>query len=298
MEDTLYMSKIIILLIIAFLSLLTGGIAAVQTPVDQIQIDNQLGNTTTYSLVHLSDTQNLATHYPDTYDLTFSYLESIREKYNISAIILTGDLVNSWKKKPEWSAYFSASHKTSIPLYTIAGNHDTSSGTHPENYRAFTGNMLNTYITPLNDFTLVGINYVKSSLSKKELINIRETLRNASHPFTIIATHNYMYRNGSPSLLGTDINRELIIHPTLILTGHWFANFINVTTIESHPVILDMTNYQNGVKGGSTKANYSAGILYTITARDGLVEKITAQSMGIYPEKFFRDEKTVYERQK
>lgn len=55
--------------------------------------------TSTYSIVHLSDPQNLATYYPGTYNLTFSYLESIKSQYNISAIIITGDLVNTWDKK-------------------------------------------------------------------------------------------------------------------------------------------------------------------------------------------------------
>ena len=77
------------------------------------------GNTTTYSIVHLSDTQNLATYYPTTYDYTFSYLESKRTQYNISTIIITGDLVNKWNKKAEWLAYAHAVNQTSIPLYVI-----------------------------------------------------------------------------------------------------------------------------------------------------------------------------------
>ena len=55
-----------ILLLIAIISLLPSALVA-----DQKDTANQAQNTSTYSLVHLSDTQNLATHYPDTYDLTF-----------------------------------------------------------------------------------------------------------------------------------------------------------------------------------------------------------------------------------
>ena len=184
------------------------------------------GTSISYSIVHLSDTQSLAYHYPETYDYTFSYLESIRERYNISAIIITGDLVNTWDSKKEWAAYSHAIHQTSIPIYVIAGNHDTDNG---ENYRYFTqntGNTKSSYVTRLENFDLVGINYVARSLEPQEFASIRTSLVSAPENFTIIATHFYMDRNGTLSPLGTDIDQELIVKPTIILSGHIHGDFV------------------------------------------------------------------------
>ena len=79
----------------------------------------------TYSFVHISDIQSLTTHHPDTLDLTFSRIESLKETCNISAIIITGDLVNTWNDPKDWAAYHHARNLTTIPVYEIAGNHDT-----------------------------------------------------------------------------------------------------------------------------------------------------------------------------
>jgi len=174
-------------------------------------------DTTTYSFVHISDTQNLATRYPDTYDLTFSYLESIKTRYNISAIIITGDLVNTWDKKSEWDAYSHARNMTNIPLYVTAGNHDTNYGKNYKYYSQYTGEEKGNYATALNDFDFVGINYVDKSLAPQEFTALRQAIVNRSHNFTIVATHYYMGKSGSLSTLGKDIERQLIVQPTIIL---------------------------------------------------------------------------------
>ncbi|MCX6689789.1 MAG: metallophosphoesterase [Methanoregula sp.] len=254
----------------------------------------QPSGTTTYSIVHISDTQNLATHYPKTYDLTFSYLESIKTQYNISAIIITGDLVNTWNKKSEWVAYSHARNMTTIPIYVIAGNHDTSYGKNYTYYSLYTGEPKNNYMTEVKDFNFVGINYVSKSLAPQEFATIRQTLVNGSHNFTIIATHYYMDENGAHSLLGEDIDRQLIVQPTIVLTGHVHAYFIRVDMINGYPVIEDLTDYQNGEPGGSKNQDYSAGTLYTVTAVDGQVEKITSEIIRIYPVKSFDSERVLY----
>jgi metallophosphoesterase superfamily enzyme len=84
-----------------------------------------VNNTVTYSFIHLSDPQSLTTNYPETLNLTFSHIESLKNTYNISAIIITGDLVNSWDNTKEWETYIHARNLTTIPVYEIAGNHDT-----------------------------------------------------------------------------------------------------------------------------------------------------------------------------
>ncbi|MDP3395689.1 MAG: metallophosphoesterase [Methanoregula sp.] len=251
--------------------------------------------TTTYSFVHISDTQNLATHYPDTYDLTFSYLESIKTQYNISAIILTGDLVNTWDKKSEWDAYSHARNMTNIPLYVTAGNHDTNYGKNYKYYSMYTGEEKGNYVTSLHDFDFVGINYVDKSLSPQEFTALRQAIVNRSHNFTIIATHYYMGKTGTLSTLGKDIERQLIVQPTIILAGHIHGKLIRVKNISGFPVIEDLTNYQNGEPGGVKNQNYSAGTFYTVTVVDGQVVKIISETIHIFPEQSFKKKMVLYD---
>ena len=251
--------------------------------------------TTTYSIVHLSDTQNLATYYPDTYNLTFSYLESISPQYNISAIIITGDLVNTWNKKSEWNAFSRARNLTTIPLYVTAGNHDTNRGKNYQYYSQYTGEQKGNYVTAINDFNFVGINYVEKSLVPLEFPALRQAIVNGSHNFTIIATHYYMGKDGALSLLGKDIDRQLIVQPTLILAGHIQGDLIRVTEINGYPVIEDLTDYQNGEPGGLKNKNYSAGTLYTVTTDNGRVVKIVSETIRIFPKQSFDKRRVLYD---
>jgi predicted MPP superfamily phosphohydrolase len=250
--------------------------------------------TTTYSLVHLSDTQNLATRYPGTYDFTFSYLEGIKAHYNISAIIITGDLVNTWNKQSEWEAYAHARNKTTIPVYVVSGNHDTNSGKDYTYYSRYTGEPEKNYVTTVEDFDLIGINYVSKSLPAKEFTRLRLAIDNSTRNFTIIATHYYMNEKGTHSRLGKDIDHELVVQPTLILSGHIHAYRITLDTKNGYPVIEDLTNYQNGEPGWQKNQDYSAGTLYTVTAVDGQVVKITSGRLRIYPTRSPDDQRVLY----
>jgi predicted MPP superfamily phosphohydrolase len=251
--------------------------------------------TTTYSIVHISDTQNLATHYPETYNFTFSYLESLKNRRNISAIVLTGDLVNTWDKQSEWNAYVRARNLTTIPLYVVAGNHDTNRGKSFTWYTRYTGEQKGSYTTSLEDFSFVGINYAEKSLEPQEFATIRQALINGSHNFTIIATHYYMGTDGTLSPLGRDIGRQLIVQPTLILAGHIQGSLIRVNEISGYPVIEDLTDYQNGEPGFFRDQNYAAGTLYTVTVVDGRVVTICSETIRIFPEQSFDTMRVLYD---
>jgi predicted MPP superfamily phosphohydrolase len=252
------------------------------------------GNSTTYSIVHISDPQNLVS-FPETYDYTFSYLDSIKERYNISAIIITGDLVITWNDKKEWDAYSHAVHETSIPVYVIAGNHDTNNGQNYQYYTQYTGNAKNSYVTSFQNFEMAGINYVPGSLKPQEFAELRKTLLNSPENFTIIATHYYMDMDGTHSPLGTDIDQQLIVKPTLVLSGHIHGVFVRDRMIGQYPVIEDLTNYQDGIPGGSSSENVSAGTFYTVTTRDGKVEKISSKVIWISPRQSFDSEHVLYD---
>ena len=280
METTGFFKKIIFIGLILLLVSLTSALPSC---------------TTIYSFVHISDTQNLATHYPYTYNFTFSYLESIKSQYNLSAIIITGDLVNIWDKKSEWDAYSHARNMTNIPLYVIAGNHDTNYGKNYKYYSQYTGEQKGNYVTALNDFDFVGINYVDTSLSLQEFTALRQAIFNRSHNFTIVATHYYMGKSGTLSTLGKDIDRQLIVQPTIILAGHIQGDLIRFKNISGFPVIEDLTDYQNGEPGGIKNQNYSAGTFYTVTVVDGQVVKIISETIHIFPEQSFEKKKVLYD---
>lgn len=254
------------------------------------------GKSTTYSFVHLSDTQNLDTYFPDTYNLTFSYLDSIREPYNITAIIITGDLVNTWNSQDEWDTYSSARNHTTIPVYTVAGNHDADYGRNYEYYTLHTREPGVNYVTSLADFDFVGINYADKTLPADEFSRLRASLTSSTRPDVIIATHYYMYEDGKLSLLGEGIDKNLIVKPTLVLMGHMHGNFIRQRTVGGFPVIADMTNYQDGFPSGNTGKDYSAGTLYTVTSVNGQVTKITARIIRIFPSRSFEEERMVFSR--
>jgi predicted MPP superfamily phosphohydrolase len=251
-------------------------------------------NTVTYSFIHISDPQSLTTNYPKTLDLTFSHIESLKETYNISAIIITGDVVNTWNRKEEWETYAHARNLTTIPVYEIAGNHDTDGGYHYEYYTGYSGQPAENSVTSLGDFDFVGINYAEQTLPPEEFSRLRGYLAGSSRSHAIIATHYYMDEEGNLSPLGNDIDTYLVVKPSLVLMGHMHANFLRKRSVGGFPAIADMTNYQDGVPGGTTGWDYSAGTLYHVTSVHGQVRTITARIVHIYPVPYAEEEITVF----
>jgi predicted MPP superfamily phosphohydrolase len=251
-------------------------------------------NTVTYSFIHISDPQSLTTNYPETLDLTFSSIESLKKTYNISAIVVTGDVVNTWNDRKDWDSYAHARNLTTIPIYEIAGNHDTGGGDHYEYYTAYSGEPAENYVTSLSDFDFVGINYAGTTLPPDEFSRLRGTLTGSSRSHAIIATHYYMDEGKNLSPLGEDIDTYLVVKPSLVLMGHMHANFVMKRTVGGFPTVADMTNYQDGVPGGTTGWDYSAGTLYNVTSVNGQVKTITARVVHIYPVSYIEEEITVF----
>jgi hypothetical protein len=75
--------------------------------------------------------------------------------------------------------------------------------------------------------------------------------------------------------------------------GRMHGNFIRKRMVGGFPTVAGMTNYQEGVPGGTTGWDYSAGTLYTVTSVNGRVETITARVIHIYPVPSFEEEMTV-----
>ncbi|PWR71741.1 metallophosphoesterase family protein [Methanospirillum stamsii] len=254
----------------------------------------------TYSIVHISDLQNLASRYPDTYEYTFSYLDSIRDEYNISAIIFTGDLVNNYNDKKQWDVYARSIEKTDIPVYVIAGNHDTNWGTSYSNFFRYTGNDDDFYVTSINDFNLIGIDYAEKTRSEDTFNKIRDEITKSSLKFNIIATHYYMESDTDRSKLGEDIFDKLIDRPTIIMAGHVHSQIFRVIDKDGkYPVIEDIANYQDGYDDDDDDSgrNVSAGVLYTVTTDNGMVDEIVAQEIRIIPAQEFGEIQRIYKNE-
>lgn len=252
----------------------------------------------TYSIVHISDLQNLASHYPDTYEYTFSYLDSIRDEYNISAIIFTGDLVNTYDDKEQWDVYARSIEKTDIPVYVIAGNHDTNWGTSYGNFFRYTGNDDDFYVTSINDFNFIGIDYAEKTRSEDTFNQIRDEIKKSPLKFNIIATHYYMDSDTDRSKLGEDIFDTLIDRPTIIMAGHVHSQIFRVIDKDGkHPVIEDIANYQDGYDDEDSGRNVSAGILYMVTTDNGMVDEIVAREIRISPAQEFGEGQRIYKNE-
>ena len=140
----------------------------------------------------------------------------------------------------------------------------------------------------------MGINYVNGTLPPREFSRLRGFLTASPRPHAIIATHYYMDEYGTLSPLGEGIETYLIVKPSLVLMGHLHANFITRRTVGGFPVVADMTNYQDGIPGGTTGLDYSAGILYTVSAKNGRIETISARALHIYPDPSSGEEMTIF----
>ena len=240
-----------------------------------------------YSIMHISDTQTLTEHYPSTLNFTFSYLESIKSGYNISAIIITGDLVDNGDDINQWNNYTSARSLTTIPLYEIPGNHDLEMpiGCEPF-YDEFVGNP-STWSAIINDFIFIGIGYREEPLSDSDISYYTSVIEANPQKFTVIAAHNYYDRDYTMSTLGESIKDNLVLKPTIVMMGHVHGTLLRSGLVNNTSYIEDLTDYQD-------YGNFSAGKLYTIYVIDGNITKITVRDFYMFPLLFVSPERTIY----
>jgi predicted phosphodiesterase len=245
-----------------------------------------------YSIVHLSDTQTLSRDYPGTLNLTFASLESIREANNISAIIITGDLVDSGTNETQWLHYSRARALTSIPLYEVSGNHDI--GGSAQNYTTFDswiGNGKRNWNADIEDFLFIGIGYRTAALSSQEIDSYTTLIESEPEKKLIIATHDYFdgITYTSPlSPLGTSLKTRMVMRdPTIIMAGHMHGIIQHTCDYNQNVLVEDMTDYQ-------TWGNYSAGKIYTVNGTSGGIDRITVRDLFIVPSLSLGPEMTMY----
>ncbi len=241
----------------------------------------------TYSIIHISDTQTLSSRYPDTLNYTFSSLESMKGNYNISAIIITGDLVDNGSNISQWTNYANARSLTTVPVFEIPGNHDLGGQAVNPLFDAFVGDKYN-WNALINDFIFLGIGYSKGPLSDSQIVTGRAFIEENPQKFVLIAAHNFYDEDFSESLLGESIEQNLVLKPTFVLSGHAHATTLDSELIHNALCVEDLTNYQGD---GDT----SAGRMYTVYHRDGEVSKITIRDVHFFPRQYLDAEKTLYD---
>jgi len=245
-----------------------------------------------YSLVHISDTQKLSRNYPVTLNHTFSYLESVREEYNITAIIVTGDLVDSWDNHTQWKNYAASRSLTTIPLYEVSGNHDVNGlEKNYSFYNTYIGTGKGNWNAEINDFLFIGIGYSRDALNDSEVDGYTALIESSSHRIPIIATHDYFGGVTYPSPLsplGTSIKTGLYLRdPTIIMCGHMHGNILHSCSADGKTLIEDMTDYQD-------YGNFSAGKLYTIDRNAERVFRIAVRDIFLFPSQSTGPEIIVY----
>ena len=241
-----------------------------------------------YSFIHLSDTQYLSSMYPSTLNNTFSYLESMKNANNISAIIITGDMVNNGDQPIQWKNYVGARSLTTIPLYEIAGDEDLDEKSDNSLFDRFVGNKTD-WNAAINDFVFIGIGYTEDSLSDADIAHYISIIEGNPQKFTLIAVHNYYDKNFTVSPLGESIKDNLVLKPTFVLSGHAHATTFRSGLVNNRLYVEDLTNYQE-------MGNFSAGKLYTVYCADGEVSKITVRDVYISPRQYLDAEIRVYDR--
>lgn len=254
--------------------------------------------TESYTFLHISDIQYFPLTYPDSLTSIFTYLESVKDWYNIKAIILTGDFVDDNTSIDSWERYITASNLTTIPIYEIVGNHDAYDNGDPEtpnyeNYYNYIGSDKVNWTTTIGNFQFLGLDFGEPALSSDKITEYRAYLNSDPNKLSLICTHWYLYGNGEYTSLASSIQNNLIVKPTIILCGHnggYIAEQIfNAETYNGYDCFEYMTNYQK-------EGNYLAGKLFTVTTANNQILKITHRDFIIYPSHSLGSETTIYEK--
>jgi len=241
----------------------------------------------TYAIMHISDIQSLSERYPSTLNYTFSYLESIKNTYNISAIIITGDIVESGDNATQWTNYINARSLTTIPVYEIPGNHDLEGEDNNSLFTKFLGKNTN-WNAIINDFIFIGIGYSDYPLSDSDISSDISYIEGNPEKFVLIAAHNYFNHDLTLSQIGESIKNNLVLKPTFVMSGHAHSNTLRSSLVNNYTYVEDLTDYQDN-------GDFSAGKLYTLSVTDRNVSKITVRNTYILPMQYFDPEKIVYD---
>lgn len=232
-----------------------------------------------YTIVWMSDTQLYSENYPSTFEDMTTWIVQNREALNLQYVIHTGDIVNRRDKPKQWENARNALSvlEGEIPLFTVAGNHDISSGKRiydeylplfgearllalsPYNSGSFAGGIGRYDLLEINGdpVILLSVGYRPSS---SELDWMNEVLAEHIDRTAILCFHGYLDTDGSFTTDGLKLSSEVVAknpNVRLVLCGH--RHGITHTTAEyddngdgspDRTVYQLLADYQSEGKGG------------------------------------------------
>ncbi len=137
-------------------------------------------DTNNYSFLVITDT-----HY---YDIQLGYIENIENNnasWNLSFIIVNGDIVQSGKKY-SFELVKDDISKTTLPVYPVIGNHDLYNNGF-ENYKKYFGRTV--YDFKIGITHLIFLDTANGTLGEEQKPWLEKTLKNSGCKYKIIFTH-------------------------------------------------------------------------------------------------------------
>ena len=207
------------------------------------------------TIAHLTDLEALSSRAPELLNQTFRWLEEHREEYNISLVVITGDLVEQWDNETQWGAFLNATEGISIPIATLAGDDDCANGQNYTYYEKYVGPDRLFYHLLVGPFVILMVSWPNPSNALNETLIewAQGVLSEHEDKWPIICTHAYCEKVGYPEALspvGQQIYDYLVGEKTtVILQGHvhdsWYYKRHKGPTV----IHEFCTNYQEELVG-------------------------------------------------
>ncbi|MCC2593887.1 metallophosphoesterase [Tessaracoccus sp. OS52] len=224
---------------------LKGAVAAdhVSDGLAKILVQDQLPEPESYdfNFAWVTDTQYYSQDFPEVFRAMNQWIADTAEERKTVYTIHTGDLVETTGSLPQWDVADDAMQildDAGMPYGVLAGNHDNSSGTNHTNYGNTFGDFRfegqphvgGTHNNNQNSYHFVDqggaefiVVYLSYGVTAEELEWAAGVL--AAHPErnAIIATHDYLFANGTRSPEGQAIHDALVApfdNVFLVLAGH------------------------------------------------------------------------------
>lgn len=208
-------------------------------------------DSSTYSFIHISDTQLYSYNYPSMFCDMTDWIASARDELNIRFVAHSGDIIDSAYQDYQWRNAKTATktiEAAEIPRLYVPGNHDLGQAnnytyflknygpyTYKNNYTEFYCNKTGEATAQIVDvgnghcWVFIGLGYVIKPSTLDWAANFI-----AAHPDypTVIVTHSYLEADGSINANGERIARSLIApykNVRLVLCGHNYSSATHIT---------------------------------------------------------------------
>lgn len=235
----------------------------------------------TFSIIWFSDIQNYSEHYPEITQRMTEWIAENAVRLNAKYAIVTGDFVNHRQADYEWANAAGALSvlEGTIPLFTVAGNHDTQDDTY-ETYLSFFGEAYAANVATFGGayqggrgrydlldigdthLLLLGMGY---RIDNDAMQWMNDVLAEYADRTAILCFHGYMDPDGSYTSDGKNLFVNVVApnpNVKLVLCGHRHGVLHNAVAcdadgdgVNDHTVYQFVSDYQDEGKGGDGYLN-------------------------------------------